>query len=129
HGPNRASVREPITTVFYRHRYRIDPQQHLIDRCRRLAGRAFGYEPEGAPHFDLAPPPPDWLPDTPYAVFLHVTSRDDKLWTEAHWTALLEHVATAGLQTVLPWGDAPEAARSERLASGKSGVIVPPRHT
>jgi len=129
HGPNRASVREPIAALFYRHRYRIDPQQHLIDRCRRLAGRAFGYEPEGAPHFDLTPPSPDWLPDTPYVVFLHVTSRDDKLWPEAHWTALLEHVATAGLQTVLPWGDAREAARSERLASGKTGVIVPPRRT
>jgi heptosyltransferase-1 len=129
HGPNRASVREPIATVFYRHRYRIDPQQHLIDRCRRLAGRVFGYEPEGVPHFDLTPPPPDLVPDTPYAVFLHMTSRDDKLWPETHWTALLEHVASAGLQAVLPWGDTAEAARSERLASGKTGVLVPPRRT
>jgi heptosyltransferase-1 len=129
HGPDRASVREPIATLLYRHTYRIDPRQHLIDRCRGLAGNAFGYEPEGAPRFDLAPPLLDAAPDAPYAVFLHATSRDDKLWPEAHWKALLEHVAGAGLAAVLPWGDAAESARSARLAAGITGATVPPRRT
>jgi heptosyltransferase-1 len=129
HGPDRASVREPMATLLYRHTYRIEPRQHLIDRCRRLAGSAFGYEPEGVPRFDLAPPPLDAAPEAPYAVFLHATSRDDKLWPEVHWKALLEHVAGAGLAAVLPWGDAAESARSARLAAGMTGVTVPPRRT
>jgi heptosyltransferase-1 len=129
HGPDRASVREPMVTLLYRHTYRIDPRQHLIDRCRRLAGNAFGYEPEGAPRFDLAPPPLDAAPDAPYAVFLHATSRDDKLWPEAHWKALLEHVTGAGLAAVLPWGDITESERSARLAAGMTGATVPPRRT
>ena len=129
HGPDRVSVREPIATLLYRHTYRIDPRQHLIDRCRRLAGRAFGYKPLGEPHFDLVAPPLASAPDAPYAVFLHATSRDDKLWPEAHWQALLEHVAGAGLEAVLPWGDATESARSARIAAGMTGAIVPPRRT
>jgi heptosyltransferase-1 len=129
HGPDRVSVREPMATLLYRHTYRIDPRQHLIDRCRRLAGRAFGYKPEGEPHFDLVPPPLALAPDAPYAVFLHATSRDDKLWPEAHWQALLEHVAGAGLEAVLPWGDAAEFARSVRIAAGTSAATVPPRRT
>jgi heptosyltransferase-1 len=129
HGPDRASVREPMATLLYRHTYRIDPRQHLIDRCRRLAARAFDYEPQGAPRFDLNPPLLTSAPDAPYAVFLHATSREDKLWPESHWKALLEHVTGAGLQVVLPWGDAAEAARSERLAAGMSAVTVPPRRT
>ena len=31
------------------------------------------------------------MPDRPYVVVLHATSRDDKLWPEAHWRAVLEH--------------------------------------
>jgi heptosyltransferase-1 len=129
HGPDRASVREPAAALLYRHRYRIDPKQHLIDRCRRLAGKAFGYEPEGAPRFDLVPPPLAVAPESPYVVCLHATSRDDKLWPEEHWQVLLEHVASAGLAAVLPWGSAVEAARSERLAAGAPGISVPPRRT
>src|SRR5450631_1255634 len=56
HGPDRASIREPVASFFYQHRYRIDPNQHLIDRCRQLAARAFGYVADGPPRFDLAAP-------------------------------------------------------------------------
>jgi len=65
HGPDRASIREPAASLSYRHRYRIDPAQHLIDRCRQLAAAAFRYEPEGPPHFDLSPPPLLAAPDAP----------------------------------------------------------------
>ena len=127
HGPDRLSVREPAATLFYRHSYRINPQQHLIDRCRHLAGKALGYAPSGPPRFELhAPPLRDPLP-APYAVFVHATSRGDKLWPEPHWIALLAHYARLGLTAVLPWGSAAEAARSRRLAAAVSGAIVPSR--
>ena len=129
HGPDRTSVREPIVTLLYRHRHRIDPAQHLIDRCRRLAGKALGYEPTDAPRFDLDTPPQDGAPDSPYAVFVHASSREDKLWPETHWRALLEHVATAGFAVVLPWGSVDEKARSERIAQGARGSVVPPRRS
>lgn len=129
HGPDRRSVREPIVTMFYRHRHRIDPAQHLIDRCRRLAGEALGYQPVGAPRFELEPPISGDAPDTPYVVFLHATSRDDKLWPEAHWQALVEHVVTAGFVVVLPWGSAEERSRSERIAHGERSTSVPARRS
>ena len=129
HGPDRASVREPAATLFYRHSYRINPRQHLIDRCRHLAGKALGYAPAGPPRFELRPPALRDSPRAPYAVFLHVTSRRDKLWPEAHWIALLEHFTRSGLTVVLPWGSAKEAARSGRLASASSDALVPPQRS
>lgn len=127
HGPDRASVREPAATLFYRHSYRINPQQHLIDRCRQLAGKALGYAPGGPPRFDLRPPALRDAPRAPYAVLVHATSREDKLWPESHWRALLEQLASLGLVIVLPWGNAEEATRSARLAVHVREAIVPSR--
>ncbi len=126
HGPDRASIREPLATTMYRHVHRIDPRQHLIDRCRELAGKALAYEPTGAPRFDLTPPRID-LPQPPYAVCLHVTSRFDKLWPEAHWRELIDELARRGMSVLLPWGSAEEARRSERLAGASPNARVMPR--
>jgi heptosyltransferase I len=127
HGPDRASVREPAAALLYRHRYRINPQQHLIDRCRQLAGKALGYAPSGPPRFELHAARLRDAPPAPYAVLVHATSRCDKLWPEASWSALIEHLSRAGMTVVLPWGDGEEAARSERLAAGARGALVPER--
>jgi lipopolysaccharide heptosyltransferase I len=129
HGPDRASIREPAATLAYRYKHRIDPDSHLIDRCRALAGAAFGYEPEGPPRFDLSPPHPQNAPSTRYAVLLHATSRTDKLWPEMHWRVLIEHFLRAGIVVVLPWGSSVESARSARLADGLAGVVVPPHRS
>lgn len=126
HGPDRASIREPIATVMYRHVHRIDPRAHLIDRCRQLAGKALGYEPLGAPRFDLTVPRVD-LPRAPYAVCVHGTSRVDKLWPEAHWRELIDALARMGLSVVIPWGSEDEARRSERLAGASPNAHVMPR--
>jgi heptosyltransferase-1 len=127
HGPDRASVREPAAALLYRHRYRINPQQHLIDRCRQLAGKALGYAPSGPPRFELHAAAPRDAPPAPYAVLVHATSRRDKLWPEASWSALIEHFARTGMTVVLPWGDGEEAARSKRLAAGARCALVPER--
>ena len=125
HGPDRASIREPLATTMYRHVHRIDPRQHLIDRCRELAGKALAYEPKGAPRFDLTPPRVD-LAQPPYAVCLHATSRVDKLWPEAHWRALIDELVRMGMSVLLPWGSAEEARRSERLAGASEIARVVP---
>ena len=124
HGPDRASIREPVASLSYRHRHRIDPMQHLIDRCRQLAAAAFGYIPEGPPHFELVPPALLDGPDAPYAIFVHATSRADKRWPDAHWRALIAHFTQSGLAVLLPWGTSEEAARSARLAEAIPGAAV-----
>jgi heptosyltransferase-1 len=130
HGPDRKSIREPVATLAHDVHHRIDPAQHLIDRCRALAGAALGYHAEGPPHFRFEVPPPGAslaLPDCPYVVALHATSRASKLWPEAHWRELLAGFARAGLATVLPWGDAAEHQRSVRVAADTPLATVPPR--
>jgi heptosyltransferase-1 len=127
HGPDRASVREPVVTLAYHRTHAVDPQQHLIDRCRQLAGKALGYLPSGPPVFDLSPPALDEPPAQPYVVLVHSTSRTDKLWPEDNWRGLIDHFVRSDRAVLLPWGSAEEQARSRRLASGFPTAQVPPR--
>jgi lipopolysaccharide heptosyltransferase I len=126
HGFDRASIREPLATLFDDVHHRVPRDLHFLARCRRLAGAALGYATDDTPRWNLRPPATSpSMPDRPYVVVLHATSRDDKLWPEARWRAVLAACASAGLAIVLPWGDAREQARSRRLAEGVPTAIVP----
>ncbi|MBI3901612.1 MAG: lipopolysaccharide heptosyltransferase I [Nitrosomonadales bacterium] len=128
-GYARDSAREPLASLFYGRTYHVSKDLHAVERNRQLAGQALGYTPQGAPDYGICAPDTvlPWLPDTPYVVLLHATSRDDKLWDEANWIALGNKLHSAGLRTVLPWGNAEEQMRSERLCAAIRKSVCTPR--
>ncbi|MES1981369.1 MAG: lipopolysaccharide heptosyltransferase I [Pseudomonadota bacterium] len=128
-GYGRNSARESLASLFYDHTYAVGRNQHAVERNRQLAAQALGYTLVGAADFGITAPALalPWRPPGPYAVLLHATSRDDKLWDEQNWIALGRHLHQAGIGIVLPWGSEPERQRSERLRLAISGAIVPPR--
>lgn len=128
-GYARDSAREPLASWFYDRTFSIAKNLHAVERNRRLAAAVLGYSVNGAPDYgiripDIALP---WLPDRPYVVLLHATSRDDKLWDEQNWISLGKHLHQAGLVAVLPWGNEQEKSRGERLASAIPSALCPPR--
>jgi heptosyltransferase-1 len=126
HGYDSASVRERVASWFYDKRYRVDRRLHAIERNRALTGFALGYAPRFAPDYGLrAVVAPDFGDD--YAVLLHATARASKEWPEDHWIGLGKAMAARGLRIVLPWGNARERERSERLAAAIPGARVPAR--
>ena len=58
-------------------------------------------------------------------VFLHATSRADKMWPQTHWVALGKRLHDRGFGIALPWGNATERLASEQLASSIPAAIVP----
>lgn len=129
HGFDRASIREPVATLFDDVHHAVPRGLHFATRCRRLAAQALGYALDGPPRWRLVAPPPAALPRGPFVVAVHATSRASKLWPEDRWRALLQGLAGAGLAILLPWGSDDERARSERLAAGIDGASVPPRQS
>lgn len=129
HGPDRASIREPVATLAHDDHHAIDPAQHLIDRCRQLAAAALAYPLEGPPRYGIEPPPaaPGAIPERGYIVAIHATSRDDKRWPDEHWRALIRGFGEAGYAVLLPWGTDDERRRSDDLARAHPLAAVPAR--
>lgn len=128
------SSREPLR-LFYDRTYRVPWGQHAVQRNRALAGLALGYEPGAMADFGIRvpqlAPEPDWIPllrsAGAYAVLLHATSANAKLWPEHQWVKLGDHLQRQGLLSVLPWGSEAERQRSERIAAVLKHAWVPPR--
>ncbi len=122
------SAREPLAALGYDLTHAIPRQAHAVDRNRQLATACIGYQVSGMPDYGLVPPPwsAPWQPDSPYAVLLTATSRADKLWPEANWAAIGQHLADTGRRTVLPGGSPAERERAERIATQIPGSVVAP---
>ena len=94
---------------------RIEPRTHALDRARLLGSRALGYTLAGAPDFGLRSRLPK-LPDRTL-VFVHGTSRDDKLWPEPSWIELGRRAIADGWRIVLPQAGDAELTRAHRIAA------------
>ncbi len=127
-GYAREVAREPLAARFYDRHFVIPPNVHAVERNRWLAAAAFDF-PVGSPlSYGIEPPSIafPWLDAEHYVAMLTATSRDDKLWDEAHWITVGKAFAERGLVAVLPSGNAIERERAARLAAAIPGAIAAP---
>ena len=132
HGPRLGYdgkvAREAMAARFYDETFIIPPNAHAVERNRWLAAAAFD-SPLGWP-LDYGLTAPElalpWLTANRHAVLLTATSRDDKLWDEAHWIELAQALSERGIAPVLPSGKASERERAERIASAVPNALVAP---
>jgi heptosyltransferase-1 len=134
HGFDRESAREPFAARFYDARHAVPTGLHAVERNRRLAAAALGYAVEDGCDYGLSAA--DTLPievrepaSIPYALFLTMTSRADKLWPEEQWRSLGATLGARGIQCLLPWGSEEERRRCARIAIAIPGAVVPRRLT
>lgn len=131
HGMDYDSAREPLASLFYSHKHAVARGLHAVQRNRILAALALNYPiPQSLPDYGLTnfhhAPDALALPES-YAVFLHGTSRDSKLWPVSHWVALAEKLKEYQLQVLLPWSNPSEEKRANEIAAQSTNVIVLPK--
>ena len=142
HGLDWRSAREPLASLFYNVRHRVEFWQPAVIRPRKRAAQTFGFPYSGAPDlgrqafFSRAPdpPPPEegrrlhhLNNDRGYAVIMPSASREDKLWPEDDWRAVFRRLQDAGCALRLLAGNEQEAERARLLVAGMEGVEVLPR--
>ena len=123
---------EPLVRLFYTDSVQVPLRCHAVERSRWVAAAVMNVPvPKNQPQFY----PPVFLQglktnqtpfDKPYVLFFHATARAAKQWGESNWIALGNALAKQGKQVILPWGNAPEKAVSERLSAQIAHSIVSP---
>ena len=113
--------------VLATHAIRVEPHSHALDRARELVARSLDATNAAMPSFGLGLATRETEGGTPTVVFIHGTSRDDKLWPEANWIELGRRLADEGWRIALPQAGEAERERATRLATalGPSAVVWP----
>jgi heptosyltransferase-1 len=126
-GYDRRSIREPLASLFYGRKAHVSRELHAVDRCRQLAAQVLGYAlPTTPPDFGLTTTDDAWTPGpSPYAVLIPCASRPEKLWPQADWIAVAQHLRTQGLNIAVMWGSPEEEQRAQDIAH-TTGAVVPP---
>ncbi|HGJ5857137.1 lipopolysaccharide heptosyltransferase RfaC [Arsenophonus nasoniae] len=131
HGYDWKSAREPLASLFYDYRYRVNKQQHAVERIRQLFAKSLHYnKPTIAGDYGIAPyfsPLALAKENAADIIFFHATTRDEKHWPESHWRQLITAIQAKGLTVKLPWATALEHQRALRLAAGFKHVEVLPK--
>jgi heptosyltransferase-1 len=126
-GLDGRSAREPLAALAYHRRLAVSPQRHAVDRLRALFAQSLGYaQPTTPADFGFVPPAAPSVSLPGQVVFLHGTTWATKLWPEAMWLRLARLIEQAGLAVCLPWGNAEERARAERIAGAVRRAWVLP---
>ncbi len=109
------------------HAIRVEPHSHALDRARELVARSLGASATAAPSFGLARATRRSADDERTVVFIHGTSRDDKLWPEASWIELGRRLVAEGWTVALPQAGDAERERAVRIAAalGPAAVVWP----
>lgn len=136
HGLDWKSAREPLASLFYDVRHRVEFWQPAVIRQRTLAGLTFGYTPAGRPDFGLQSFSRQIRSGSGgnggtaagnYAVIMPSASRADKLWPDDDWHAVFRRLQDEGCQLRLLAGNDEEARRAGQLVEGLDRAEVVPR--
>ncbi|EEX49524.1 lipopolysaccharide heptosyltransferase RfaC [Pasteurella dagmatis] len=128
HGYDRHSIREPIASFFYDRKYAISYQQHAVERIRQLFARSLNYTlPQTQGDYGIARHFPTQANETPYVIFFHGTTRQDKFLPDEQWRKLAEKLTALGLEIRLPWSNASERQRAEMIAQDLALVKILPK--
>ncbi|AOB33096.1 heptosyltransferase [Bordetella sp. H567] len=137
HGLDWKSAREPLASLFYDVRHKVEFWQPAVVRQRQLAALTFGYTVMGRPDFGLqaftrqaqhrAVNTDQRRNGAEYAVIMPSASRPDKLWPEDDWHAVFHRLREAGCSLRLLAGNDEETLRATALIEGFEGAEVVPR--
>lgn len=126
HGLDWKSAREPLCSLFFDVKHKVEFWQPAITRQRLLASLALGYHYEGSANYGLQAITQS-VQIEPVALIMPSASRDDKLWPEASWQLIFDYLQSQGLGLRLLAGNAAESERAQALIVGRDRAEVFPR--
>jgi heptosyltransferase I len=132
YGLDFRSAWEPLASLTYQQRVRVDPAQHALVRMRQLMAGCLGYDcPTTPAAYGIRSKALDQQVSVPSGaksiVFVHGTTWSTKEWPVSYWQQLLRYVAEAGYHVLIPWGNEREQQRAQLIASAHPHAQVLPQ--
>lgn len=126
-GYNYQSSRESLAAIFYQKHAIADWTQHAVKRMRQLFADLLDYTYDDAmPDYGIDKTK---LADTAYQnyiVFLHGTTWASKHWPEQNWIDLAKALQAHTANILIPWGNAVEKKRAEKISLAiENGIVLP----
>ena len=129
HGYDQNSIKEKLASRVYTHQHSISREQGAIERVRQLFAKVMGYSLENlSMQFGMLVDKPDGainLPESDYAVFLHGTNWESKIWPVDYWKQLAGLMAQKVSVVFLPWGSEQEHKTAQAIAEGTPAEVLP----
>jgi heptosyltransferase-1 len=124
-GYDRLSAREPLASYCYKKAYTVTKDLHAIMRTKSLCAQALQYTMPPRLDFAIGTHNPHTLTEQSPILLFHGTTWDSKHYPETHWQQLINLITQAGYPVALPWGNAAEYARAQRLATHPQVTVLP----
>lgn len=134
YGFAKNQVREPLARFFYQHKMKVPPEDfvHAVPRTRALFASIFKYTlPKTTADAGIR----DYIMQNSASpvmypaevLFFHGASWPNKHWPEIYWSELAKLLAAQHVTFQLPWDNATDRARAERIAAvgGGYGHVLP----
>lgn len=129
-GLDFTSAWEPLASLIYQRKTRVNPDQHAVARMRQLFAKTLNYTiaseiPDyGIDRYQFSNPV---AADENYILFLHGTTWDTKHWPEEYWKKLAVHITNAGLSIYLPFGNEAEYQRAKAIEGLSPKIKILPK--
>lgn len=133
YGLDQASCRERPAHLAYKYPMSVNPQQHAVDRMRKILAEALDYalpatRADYGTDFSRYPLPELDFPLPPrYLMFVHNASWLTKLWPVHYWQQLVLTAVKAGYSVLLPCGNQAEYERAQQIALVDEHAYALPR--
>jgi len=124
-GLNFNSAREKVASFFYGQKIAVAKEQHAITRVRKLFAQILHYPIKkevdyGIKSFFTIPKEHDKS-----LIFVHGSSHPHKCWEEYKWIELARLASAKGFEIKLPWGNALELKRAQKIAALSNAQVLP----
>ncbi len=126
YGYDKHSIREPLAANFYNKKFKCSLQQTAISRNKQLLAWAFDYTATSSVSFGLKIIQPNnmLLPTEPYAIFLHGTNWESKVWPTSRWVDSAQFLISQGVKVFIPWSNEAEKLRAEDIAKSSGAQVL-----
>lgn len=128
-GMDYSSCKESLAACAYRKQILISKNEHAIERIRILFAQILGYNyTKQTLDYGVIPTAFNSVNKTqPYLVFLHSSSRENKLWSIKHWKSLAKIALANGFTVYVPWSNEAEKIRAKIIANNLDLCMVLPK--